>query len=105
MNEIIKIDKILLDNLCSIIDKARQQVAVSVSNTMTMMYWHIGDTIHTYVLEGQRAAYGQQIVSTLSTKLYWSHFMEVLPLKDNLAREFYVTMAAPKADINCSSSC
>jgi hypothetical protein len=69
MNEIIKIDKILLDNLCSIIDKARQQVAVSVSNTMTMMYWHIGDTIRTYVLEGQRAAYGQQIVSTLSTKL------------------------------------
>lgn len=33
------------------------------------MYWHIGDTIRTYVLEGQRAAYGQQIVSTLSTKL------------------------------------
>ena len=29
----------------------------------------IGDTIHTYVLEGQRAAYGQQIVSALSTKL------------------------------------
>ena len=29
----------------------------------------IGDTIRTYVLEGQRAAYGQQIVSALSTKL------------------------------------
>ena len=35
-----------------------------------------------------------QIVSTLSTKLPWSHFMEVLPIKDNLAREFYITMAA-----------
>lgn len=35
-----------------------------------------------------------QIVSTLSTKLPWSHFMEVLPIKDDLAREFYITMAA-----------
>lgn len=35
-----------------------------------------------------------QIVSTLSTKLPWSHFMEVLPIKDELAREFYITMAA-----------
>lgn len=35
-----------------------------------------------------------QIVSTLSTKLSWSHFVEVLSLKDSLAREFYITMAA-----------
>lgn len=34
-----------------------------------------------------------QIVSTLSTKLSWSHFMEVLPIKDALEREFYITMA------------
>lgn len=36
----------------------------------------------------------EKIVSTLSTQLGWSHFVEVLPLKDNLQREFYVTMAA-----------
>ena len=35
-----------------------------------------------------------QIVSTLSTQLPWSAFLEVLPLEDALAREFYVTMAA-----------
>lgn len=35
-----------------------------------------------------------QIVSTLSTQLSWSAFLEVLPLEDPLAREFYVTMAA-----------
>lgn len=34
-----------------------------------------------------------QIVSPLSTKLSWSHFVEVLPLKDELKREFYLTMA------------
>lgn len=33
-------------------------------------------------------------MSTLSTQLPWSAFLEVLPIDDALAREFYVTMAA-----------
>jgi len=32
------------------------------------------------------------IVSTLSTQLSWSHFMELLPIKDPLARDFYAEM-------------
>lgn len=35
-----------------------------------------------------------KIVSTLSTQLSWSHFIEVLPLKHSLQREFYLTMAS-----------
>jgi predicted nuclease of restriction endonuclease-like (RecB) superfamily len=35
---------------------------------------------------------GQEIVSTLSTQLSWSHFMELLPIKDPLARDFYAEM-------------
>lgn len=35
-----------------------------------------------------------EIVSTLSTQLPWSVFLEVLPVEDALAREFYITMAA-----------
>lgn len=31
----------------------------------------------------------EQIVSTLSTQLGWSHFVEIIPLKDELQREFY----------------
>jgi predicted nuclease of restriction endonuclease-like (RecB) superfamily len=34
----------------------------------------------------------QQIVSTLSAKLGWSHFVEIVPLKDPLQREFYAEM-------------
>jgi len=34
----------------------------------------------------------QEIVSTLSTQLSWSHFIELLPLKDPLARDFYAEM-------------
>lgn len=33
------------------------------------------------------------IVSQVATQLSWSHFIEVLPLKDELQREFYITMA------------
>jgi predicted nuclease of restriction endonuclease-like (RecB) superfamily len=32
------------------------------------------------------------IVSALSTQLSWSHFMELLPIKDPLARDFYAEM-------------
>ena len=35
-----------------------------------------------------------KIVSQFATKLFWSHFIEVLPLKDSLQKEFYITMAA-----------
>ena len=35
-----------------------------------------------------------QIVATLSRQLSWSHFVEVIPLIDDLQREFYLTLAA-----------
>ena len=35
-----------------------------------------------------------KIVSQFATKLFWSHFIEVLPLKDSLQKEFYITLAA-----------
>ena len=36
----------------------------------------------------------EQIVAQLAQKLFWSHFVEVMPLKDELQREFYITLAA-----------
>ena len=35
-----------------------------------------------------------EIVTPLVTQLSWTHFLMVLPLKDEIAREFYLTMAA-----------
>ena len=35
-----------------------------------------------------------KIVSTVSTQLTWSHITEILPLKNSLQREFYLTLAA-----------
>jgi predicted nuclease of restriction endonuclease-like (RecB) superfamily len=34
----------------------------------------------------------EQIVSTLSRQLGWSHYVEIIPLKDELQREFYAEM-------------
>lgn len=36
----------------------------------------------------------EKIVSAVSTQITWSHVIEILPLKDNLQREFYLTLAA-----------
>jgi len=35
-----------------------------------------------------------QIVLALPTQLSWSHIIEILPLKDEIQREFYLTLAA-----------
>lgn len=35
-----------------------------------------------------------EILSTVSTKLSWSHFVELLQISDNLKREFYATICA-----------
>lgn len=35
-----------------------------------------------------------QIVAPLVGKLSWSHFLQVIPIEDDLARNFYLTMAA-----------
>lgn len=35
-----------------------------------------------------------RIVTPLVSQLSWSHFLQVIPIKDNLARNFYLTMAA-----------
>jgi predicted nuclease of restriction endonuclease-like (RecB) superfamily len=119
----------LIKDIRLYIEQAHEHVATTANSEITMMYWHIGKRINRDILGKQRAEYGKQIVSTLSsqlaeeygkgfeprnihrmmqfaekfpdiqivstvsTQLSWSHFMEVLPINDPLAREFYITMA------------
>ena len=58
----------------------------------TLLYWRVGRRIHADVLGAQHAAYGEEIVATLSRQLSWSHFRELLPLKRPSQREFYAEM-------------
>lgn len=59
----------LLADLRRLIDDARRSAAVAVNAELTLLYWHIGKRIHDEVLQGERAGYGDQILSTLSRQL------------------------------------
>ena len=59
----------LLLAIKQLIEQGKQQIAVSVNTTMSMLYWQIGKRINDDVLQNQRAEYGKQIVSTLSRHL------------------------------------
>ena len=121
----------LIQDLRQIIEQARGRVAATANYELTMMYWHIGERVNREVLGNERADYGKQIVSAVSTqlqaeygqkgleprsiwrmmqfaqefpdvqivsavttKITWSHIIEILPLKDDLQREFYLTLAS-----------
>jgi predicted nuclease of restriction endonuclease-like (RecB) superfamily len=59
----------LLSDLSQLIDATRQRVARTVNAELVLMYWKIGARIRQDVLGEERAAYGEQIVSTLSRQL------------------------------------
>ncbi len=120
----------LLGDIRQLIEQGRRQLAATVNSALTLLYWHIGERIQREILQGSRAAYGEQIVSalarqlesdygrgfsaknlrhmlrfaetfpdaeivsTLSRQLAWSHFLELIYLKDPLARDFYAQMCA-----------
>ena len=59
----------LIKDLRQIIEQARGHVAATANYELTMMYWHIGERINREVLGNERADYGKQIVSAVSTQL------------------------------------
>jgi len=121
---------VLLGDIRALIDSARTRAAAAVNSELTLLYWRVGQRIHTEILKGERASYGEEILpslaaqlvqdygpnfsfrnlhwmvqfatafpdeailKTLSSKLSWSHFVTLLPLKDPLHREFYAQMAS-----------
>jgi len=59
----------LLSEIKSLIDESRQRVASAVNAELTALYWNIGKRISTDILKNERAAYGKQILATLSQQL------------------------------------
>ncbi|HFZ2534627.1 TPA: YhcG family protein [Pseudomonas aeruginosa] len=59
----------LLGDIRALIEAARKRAASAVNSELTMLYWRIGQRIHTQVLEGRRADYGEEVVSTLAAQL------------------------------------
>lgn len=70
-----------------------KRILATVSRELTIEFGH-GFTLRSLyrAIQFCQAFTGQEIVSTLSTQLSWSHFIELLPIKDPLARDFYAEM-------------
>ena len=68
MGDIVKNDA-LFDDIKSLIEQTKQNVAVLVNSSLTLMYWYIGKKINDEILENKRAEYGKEIVATLSQQL------------------------------------
>lgn len=87
----------LLKDVRALIEEARHQTAVAVNAGLTLLYWRLGQRIQTEVLGNERAAYGEQIVATLSRQLvaeYGRGFAE-----KNLRRMMQFALAYPDEKI------
>jgi hypothetical protein len=60
---------VLFNQLASIIEQGKKQVAVQVNSTVVSTYWRLGRTINEHILNNERAEYGKEIVSNLSAQL------------------------------------
>lgn len=120
----------LVQDISSLIDEAKANVANYSNKAVRLLYWHIGKRIYQDVLNEKRAGYGNHIIKllsrelivhygrgysersltnmvkcakvfpdveilqTVSAKLSWSHFIELVSLKDDTQRKFYLEMCA-----------
>lgn len=58
----------LLGDIRALIEVSRQCAALAVNAELTLLFWRVGHRIHTEVLAGQRAGYGEEILPTLTGK-------------------------------------
>jgi predicted nuclease of restriction endonuclease-like (RecB) superfamily len=59
----------LLGDIRALIEAAQKRAASAVNAELTLLFWRIGQRIHSEVLAGQRAGYGEEILPTLAAQL------------------------------------
>ncbi|WP_456320657.1 DUF1016 N-terminal domain-containing protein [Pseudomonas protegens] len=59
----------LLGDIRVLIEAARERAALAVNSELTMLYWRIGQRIHTQVLGRRRVDNGEEVVPTLAAQL------------------------------------
>lgn len=74
-------ERYILAEISGLIEKNRQSLYAQLNHTTVMMFWQIGKIVN-------------NVVSTLSTQLSWSHFIEILSLKSMDAKLYYLNQAA-----------
>ena len=68
-NDLTRSNNLLFQEVRQLIETAKHRAAVAINAEITLLYWQIGDRIHHEILQGQRAEYGKQILSSLSEQL------------------------------------
>lgn len=63
----------LLDDARALISAAKSAAALAVNMGLTMLYWRLGRRVSVELLRSTRAAYGEEIVATLSRELVLEH--------------------------------
>jgi predicted nuclease of restriction endonuclease-like (RecB) superfamily len=122
----------LFEHVATIIESRKARAGALANRELTLMRWEVGYYVRSVLLDGERAEYGKQIVTklssqlmkkygksfdvhnlrrmmrfaerfndfeivtTLSSQLSWSHFIELLPLKTEDARQYYADEAAKR---------
>jgi hypothetical protein len=59
---------LLLNDVKTIINQSKQQIAITVNASLSMLYWQIGKRINEEILKEKRAEYGKQIITSLSNQ-------------------------------------
>ena len=59
----------LLSDLRTLVQTARQRIATVANSTYTLLCWQVGRRLLTANLQEGRAAYGKQILATVSQEL------------------------------------
>jgi hypothetical protein len=67
--ELDKNTSVLVNELVSLIETGRKQVAYAANASITLTYWQLGNRINSEILDNKRADYGKQIVESVSLQL------------------------------------
>ena len=59
----------LLADLREIISRGKSQAVAAVNSALTLTYWQVGKRINDEILQGERAAYGKQVIATVAESL------------------------------------
>ena len=62
-------EETLFQDLANIIGQGKRRAIAQVNSVLTLTYWQVGKRINEHVLQNNRAAYGKEIVVSLSKQL------------------------------------
>ena len=68
-NKLSDNNAVLIDAVKTLIERSKQQVALTVNANLSMLYWEIGKRINDEILQNKRAEYGGQVIALLSRQL------------------------------------